>query len=174
MDPFAAILFGGVAVFVLWVVALGRYVPGNGLEQLGLRTGAQISEQREALEAEDLAQMVAAHNRRRAARGEPAVSCEQVEMRVLSENAEHLRRGRGRPRADAPDGGAAPGQLGAAPGQLGAAPAHARAGDSHAARDAALAERELEQLLAATNARRRARGLPERTREQARREFGER
>lgn len=33
-------------------------------------------------------------------------------------------------------------------------------------------ERELDQLLEATNARRRARGLPERTREQAQREFG--
>ncbi len=35
-----------------------------------------------------------------------------------------------------------------------------------------LGERELDQLLEATNARRRARGLPERTREQVKREFG--
>jgi hypothetical protein len=35
-----------------------------------------------------------------------------------------------------------------------------------------LAERELDELLEATNARRRARGLPERTREEVRREFG--
>jgi hypothetical protein len=34
------------------------------------------------------------------------------------------------------------------------------------------AERELDDLLEATNARRRARGLPERTREDAKREFG--
>lgn len=34
------------------------------------------------------------------------------------------------------------------------------------------ADRELEELLEATNARRRARGLPERTREEAEREFG--
>ncbi len=34
------------------------------------------------------------------------------------------------------------------------------------------ADRELDELLEATNARRRARGLPERTREEAKREFG--
>ena len=35
-----------------------------------------------------------------------------------------------------------------------------------------LADRELDQLLEATNARRRARGLPERSREDVLREFG--
>jgi hypothetical protein len=39
-------------------------------------------------------------------------------------------------------------------------------------RDAYLADRELDQLLVATNSRRRARGLPERTREDVQREFG--
>jgi hypothetical protein len=39
-------------------------------------------------------------------------------------------------------------------------------------RAAYMADRELDQLLEATNARRRARGMPERTREQVRREFG--
>jgi hypothetical protein len=39
-------------------------------------------------------------------------------------------------------------------------------------RDAYLADTELDQLLAATNARRRRRGLPERSREQAREELG--
>jgi hypothetical protein len=39
-------------------------------------------------------------------------------------------------------------------------------------REAYLADRELDELLEATNARRRARGLPERTREEVQREFG--
>jgi hypothetical protein len=39
-------------------------------------------------------------------------------------------------------------------------------------REAYLADRELDELLEATNARRRARGLPERTREDVQREFG--
>jgi hypothetical protein len=42
----------------------------------------------------------------------------------------------------------------------------------HQRREAYLADRELDELLAATNERRRKRGLPERTREQARQEFG--
>jgi hypothetical protein len=42
----------------------------------------------------------------------------------------------------------------------------------HGRREAYLADRELDELLAATNERRRKRGLPERTREQARQEFG--
>jgi hypothetical protein len=39
-------------------------------------------------------------------------------------------------------------------------------------REQYLADRELDELLEATNARRRARGLPERTREDVKREFG--
>ncbi len=35
-----------------------------------------------------------------------------------------------------------------------------------------MAERELDELLEATNARRRARGLPERTKDEVQREFG--
>ena len=45
-------------------------------------------------------------------------------------------------------------------------------GEQRRRREALAAERELDELLEATNARRRARGLPERTREQAREEFG--
>ena len=41
-------------------------------------------------------------------------------------------------------------------------------------RERYMADRELDELLEATNARRRARGLPERTRAQAREEFGRR
>ena len=49
------------------------------------------------------------------------------------------------------------------------------AGDIHEhnrRREQYMADRELDQLLEATNAQRRRRGLPERTREQAREEFG--
>jgi hypothetical protein len=45
--------------------------------------------------------------------------------------------------------------------------------DMRRGRDGALAERELDQLLEATNARRRARGLPERDREDVRRRYGQ-
>ncbi len=139
MDPFAVVLLAGLAALVLWIVILGRFAPGSGIEQLGLRSGREITEQREALEAEDLAQMVAARNARRRARGLAEVSVEDYQMQVMSENSQQLRRDRDR---------------------------------AEARRSRSEADRELDELLEATNARRRARGLPERSRDDARREFG--
>lgn len=131
MDPFALVLLGGLAALILWIWLLGKYYPGNGLEQLGLKSAREITETREALEAEDLEQMLAAHNARRRARGETEMTVSDLEMRVVEDMAEQRRR-----------------------------------------RDRYMADRELDELLEATNARRRARGLPERTRAQAREEFG--
>jgi hypothetical protein len=131
VDPFALVLLGGLVAGILWIWLLGKYYPGNGLEQLGLKSAREITENREALEAEDLQQMLDAHNERRRRRGESEVTVADLEQRVLEENREQQRR-----------------------------------------REAYLADRELDQLLEVTNARRRARGLPERSREDARREFG--
>jgi hypothetical protein len=131
VDPFTALVVGAIAIIVVAVYLLGRYYPGSGLEQVGLRSAREIMETREGLEAEDLEQMLAAHNARRRARGELEVSAEDMELRVAADRRDQQRR-----------------------------------------RDAYLADRELDQLLEATNQRRRARGLPERTREQAREEFG--
>ncbi|MBV9309330.1 MAG: hypothetical protein JOZ73_00770 [Solirubrobacterales bacterium] len=131
MDPFALVLLGGLIALILWIWVLGKYYPGSGLEQLGLRSAREISETREALDAEDLDQMLAAHNARRRARGEREVTVGDLEMQVVEDMNEQRRR-----------------------------------------RDEYLADRELDQLLEVTNARRRARGLPERSREEARAEFG--
>jgi hypothetical protein len=135
VDPFVIVILGALAALVLWVWLLGRYVPGSGMEQLGLRSGRQIMEEREELEAEDLNQMIAAHNERRRRRGKAEVTVGDIEQQVMEDFGEQRRR--------------------------------------RAAYQAEyLAERELDQLLEATNARRRARGLPERTREQVKAEFG--
>ena len=131
MDPFALVLLAGFAALILWIWLLGRHSPGSGLEQLGLRSAREVTETREQLEAEDLDQMLAAHNARRRARGEGEVTISDLELRVAEDLSEQQRR-----------------------------------------REQLLAERELDELLEVTNARRRARGLPERTRAQARREFG--
>ena len=79
------VVVGGLAdlVAVFWL--LGRYYPGSGLEQVGLRSARELIERREELDAEDLEQMVAAHNERRRARGEAEVTAEEVEARVLRE-----------------------------------------------------------------------------------------
>ncbi|HLY50266.1 MAG TPA: hypothetical protein VKR21_13815 [Solirubrobacteraceae bacterium] len=85
MDPFAAIMLSGIVIIVVAVWLVGRFYPGSGLEQVGLRTAREIHESREALEAEDLDQMLAAHNARRRARGEAEVSAADLELRVSGE-----------------------------------------------------------------------------------------
>jgi hypothetical protein len=93
VDSFTLVVFGGLAVLVLVLWLIGRYYPGSGLEQLGLQSARQLTEKREALEAEDLDQMLRAHNERRRARGEAEVSAEELEARVLSELREQRREG---------------------------------------------------------------------------------
>jgi hypothetical protein len=92
VDAFAIVLLGAIAALVLWVWLLGKYFPGSGAEQLGLRTARQITEDREALEAEDLSQMLAAHNERRRRRGKPEVTVHELELQVASDLNEQRRR----------------------------------------------------------------------------------
>jgi hypothetical protein len=92
MDPFTLVVVGGLAALVLCLWLLGRYYPGSGLEQVGLKSARELIERREALEAEDLDQMLAAHNARRRARGEPEVTAEELEMRLARERQEVRRR----------------------------------------------------------------------------------
>jgi hypothetical protein len=92
VDAFAIVLLGGLVALVLWVWLLGRYFPGSGLEQLGLRDARQIVEDREALEAEDLSQMLAAHNERRRRRGKPEMTVADIEQQVMEDFNEQRRR----------------------------------------------------------------------------------
>ena len=92
MDPFTLVVVGGLAVVVLVFWMLGRYYPGSGLEQVGLKSARELTERREEVEAEDLDQMLRAHNARKRARGEPEVTAEQLEARVLRELSEQHRR----------------------------------------------------------------------------------
>lgn len=88
MDAFAIVILGGIAALVLWVWLLGRYFPGSGLEQLGMKSAREITESREELEAEDLQQMLAAHNERRRRRGKPEMSVNDIEMQVQADMRE--------------------------------------------------------------------------------------
>ena len=92
MDSFALVLLGGLIAVGLWMWLLGRYYPGSGLEQLGLKSAREITETREALEAEDLEQMLGAHNARRRARGEAEVTAAELAQRVMRDVAEERRR----------------------------------------------------------------------------------
>ncbi|MDQ6819052.1 MAG: hypothetical protein ACR2L9_09050 [Solirubrobacteraceae bacterium] len=88
MDPFALVLLGGAVALAVAVWLLGRYHPGSGSEQLGLRSSREITEMREALEAEDLDQMLRAHNARREARGEPVLTLDELVARVNGNHGE--------------------------------------------------------------------------------------
>ena len=85
-------LLAGLAILVLWVWMLGRANQGRSMEQFGLRSARQITEDREELEAEDLAQMLEAHNARRRRRGEADVTVADLERRVMDDFNEQRRR----------------------------------------------------------------------------------
>src|SRR5262249_9149616 len=95
VDPFTVVVVGGLVAIgaVFWL--LGRYYPGSGLEQIGQRSARELAERREALDAEDVDQMVAAQNERRRARGEAELTADEVEARVLRELSEQQRRHEG-------------------------------------------------------------------------------
>ena len=92
MDPFTLVVIAGLGTVVLVLWLLGRYYPGSGLEQVGLKSARELTERREALEAEDLDQMLRAHNARKRARGEAEVTAGELEARVLGEMARRGRR----------------------------------------------------------------------------------
>ncbi len=82
------VLVGFLLAMVIALVLIGHFYPGSGMEQLGMRSAREITEQREELEAEDLEQMLAAHNARRRRRGEAEVTVEDLELRVTQDRRE--------------------------------------------------------------------------------------
>jgi hypothetical protein len=90
VDPFAVIILAGFAALGLWIAVLGK-VSGRSLEQLDWKSAHEVTESREALEAEDLSQMLEAHNARRRRRGEAEVTVEDLEVTVMNEANEQER-----------------------------------------------------------------------------------
>jgi hypothetical protein len=90
VDPFAVILLAGFAALAIWIIVLGRY-SGRGLEPLDWKSSREVTETREALEAEDLAQMLEAHNARKRRRGETEETVEDLELKVMDEASEQNR-----------------------------------------------------------------------------------
>ena len=130
------LLVGGV----LWVILVGKFSSRKGLEEaMGWKSARDLMEKREALDADDVNQLIAARNARRRARGEREVTLEEMEYKISQELREQRERSE-RYLAER--------------------------------RERELHDSDLQGLLDATNARRRARGEAERTREQAQNEFG--
>lgn len=85
-------MVGLLVGLVLVLVFIGRKAPGSGLEQVGWKSAREVMERREALDAEDVEQMVAARNARRRARGEREETLQEVEMRVMGDIGDQNRR----------------------------------------------------------------------------------
>jgi hypothetical protein len=92
VDPLALIWVGVVAVIALALFLVGRYYPGSGLNEIGMRSAREITEQREELEAQDLDQMISAHNARRRARGQSELTASDLELRVAADLRDQQRR----------------------------------------------------------------------------------
>ncbi len=73
MDEFGVFVFGALLVLVLIFLALGRWYPGSGAEQVDWRPTRSIEDE-VRLEAEDLDQMIEAQNERRRASGRPEIT----------------------------------------------------------------------------------------------------
>jgi hypothetical protein len=90
VDPLAVILIASFAALVIWVLVLAKFSP-RGLEALDWKSPREITEARDALEAEDLEQMLAAHNARRRRRGDTEVTLEDLELTVMEQTNEQGR-----------------------------------------------------------------------------------
>ena len=43
VDPFAGIILSGIVIVIVSVWLIGRYYPGSGLEEVGLRSAREIA-----------------------------------------------------------------------------------------------------------------------------------
>jgi hypothetical protein len=98
VDEFAVFVLFGVIVAGGILVALGRWYPGSGVEQVDWRP-TRSPEVEAELELADIDQMLEAQNARRRATGRPELTEEDVRARVAEDERwrEELRRRAGSP-----------------------------------------------------------------------------
>src|SRR5215211_8476741 len=81
MDEFGVFMFFALLVVVLIFLALGRFYPGSGAEQVDWKP-TRSPELEAELELEDIDQMLEAQNERRRRSGRPELTEEQVMAQV--------------------------------------------------------------------------------------------
>ena len=84
MDEFGVFVFGAIVVVVLIFLALGRWYPGSGAEQVDWRP-TRSPELEAELEVEDLDQMLEAQNERRRASGRSELTEDGVREQVAQD-----------------------------------------------------------------------------------------
>jgi hypothetical protein len=81
VDEFSLFVFGSIVVVVLIFLAIGKWYPGSGAEQVDWRP-TRSYEDEIRLELEDIDQMIEAQNERRRASGRPEITEEEVRAEV--------------------------------------------------------------------------------------------
>src|SRR3954453_14408167 len=84
MDEFGVFVVGSIVVVVLVFLAIGKWYPGSGAEQVDWKP-TRSYEDEVRLELEDVDQMIEAQNQRRRASGRPEISEEQIRAEVEEE-----------------------------------------------------------------------------------------
>ncbi len=87
MDGFALVIFGGLAALVLFFLALGKWYPGSGAEQLDWKPTRSVETEVE-LELDDIDQMLEAQNERRRRRGQAERTEDDVRADVAAQERE--------------------------------------------------------------------------------------
>jgi hypothetical protein len=98
MDEFGVFMFFALLVVVLIFLALGKFYPGSGAEQVDWKP-TRSPEVEAELELEDVDQMLEAQNARRRRDGRPEITEEDVEAKLREDDqwrAEQLERARRR------------------------------------------------------------------------------
>jgi len=88
VDPFVVVIFGGVAVIVIFVLLLGRFYPGSGADVLDWKPNHAALETQIETELDDIDQMLEAANERRRRRGRPELTERQLRADVAAEQRE--------------------------------------------------------------------------------------
>jgi len=89
MDEFGAYVFVSLVIVVLIFLAIGKYYPGSGAEQVDWKP-TRSPELEVELELDDVDQMIEAQNERRRASGRPEIT--EGEVRANVESDERWRR----------------------------------------------------------------------------------
>ncbi len=90
MDEFAWLTAGFLIGGILILLALGKWYPGSGAEQVDWKPTRSI-EQEVELELDDVAQMLEANNARRRASGRPELTEDALRDELAAEEEQRLR-----------------------------------------------------------------------------------
>jgi hypothetical protein len=85
---FGYVMFGGIALFVIWLLILGKWFPGSGADQVDWRPSRSPEVEAE-LELDDVDQMIDAQNALRRRGGRSERSLEDVEDDIERTRAAH-------------------------------------------------------------------------------------